>query len=94
MVEVDSDHDQTVRRCNAAHRSASLFLIGLDLGGSPAGYSDDCFADSPKLKALCMMRLAGGEGGSIPPRGSFFYIRGACMMPMVMWKPVRGLNKP
>ena len=72
VVKVDSDHDQTVRRCNAVHRSASLFLIGLDLGGSPAGYSDDCLANSPKLKVLCMMRLAGGEEGSIPSRGSFY----------------------
>jgi hypothetical protein len=71
---------------------ASFFLIRLDLGGSPAGYSDDCLANSPKLKVLCMMRLAGGEGGSIPPRGSFFYIRGACMIPMVM--AAMGLNKP
>ena len=46
--------------------AASFFLIRLDLGGSPAGYSDDCFADSPKLKVLCMMRLAGGAGVRFP----------------------------
>ena len=56
----------TALRGMVLEMAVSFFLIRLDLGRSPAGYSDDCFADSPMLKVLCMMRLAGGAGVRFP----------------------------